>query len=93
MEKIAENDIYSAFRAAAQGRENHPAIIYLGTVFSYGKVKKLADALGAALIDMGVAPAQKIMLLGIYNNIFWAGATPMSIKAAPNASASFLTLP
>ena len=70
MEKIAENDIYSAFTVAAKGRDNHPAIIYLGTIFSYGKVKKLTDALGAALIDMGVAPAQKIMLY-IPNSIQW----------------------
>ncbi len=70
MGKIAENDIYSAFAAVAEGRENHPAIIYLGTIFSYGKVKTLADALGTALIDMGVAPAQKVMLY-IPNSIQW----------------------
>ena len=70
MGKIAENDIYSAFSAAAKGRENHPAIIYLGTIFSYGKIKSLADALGAALMDMGVAPAQKVMLY-IPNSIQW----------------------
>jgi long-chain acyl-CoA synthetase len=70
MEKIAENDIYSAFTLSAESRANHPAIIYLGTIFSYGKVKKMADALGAAFIDMGVAPAQKIMLY-IPNSIQW----------------------
>ena len=70
MGKIAENGIYSKFSAAAESRENHPAIIYLGTIFSYGKVKSLADALGAALIDMGVAPAQKVMLY-IPNSVQW----------------------
>ena len=70
MEKIAENDIYSAFAAAAKSREEHPAIIYLGTKFSYGRLKALADAFAAALIDMGVAPGQKIMLY-IPNSIQW----------------------
>ena len=70
MGTVAEYDIYSAFAAAAEGREKHPAIIYLGTVFSYGKVKALADALAAALINMGVGPGQRVMLY-IPNSIQW----------------------
>jgi long-chain acyl-CoA synthetase len=70
MGKIAENNIYSAFAAATKSHEIHPAIIYLGTKFSYGRLKALVDAFAAALIDMGVAPGQKIMLY-IPNSIQW----------------------
>jgi long-chain acyl-CoA synthetase len=63
-------NIYSAFDATARQRVNHTAIIYLGATFSYGTVKKLTDRFAAALSDMGIRPAQKIMMY-IPNSIQW----------------------
>ena len=70
MQITAENNIFSIFAATARRRENHPAIIYLGTKFSYGTVRQLADRFAAALSDMGIGRAQKIMLY-IPNSIQW----------------------
>jgi long-chain acyl-CoA synthetase len=70
MGKIAENNIFSAFAATAGRRENHTAIIYLGTKFTYDKIKNLADVFAAALTALGVGPTQKIMLY-IPNGIQW----------------------
>jgi long-chain acyl-CoA synthetase len=64
------NDIYSAFAAAAERRGDHPAVIYLGTKFSYNRVKELAGRLAAALTDLGVAPGRTVMMY-IPNSIQW----------------------
>ncbi|UCE56724.1 MAG: AMP-binding protein [Desulfobacterales bacterium] len=66
----SSNSIYSTFSETADRRENHPAVIYLGTQFSYRKIKKLADRFSAALIDLGVEPGQR-MVLYIPNSIQW----------------------
>jgi long-chain acyl-CoA synthetase len=64
------DNIYSAFAATARRRDNQTAIIYLGTKYSYGTVKRLADRFAIALSDMGIRPEQKIMLY-IPNSIQW----------------------
>jgi long-chain acyl-CoA synthetase len=63
-------NIYSAFNATAQRHENQTAVIYLGTKFSYGAVKEMADRLAAAFNEIGMRSGQKIMLY-IPNGIQW----------------------
>jgi long-chain acyl-CoA synthetase len=63
-------DIYSTFAATAGRRGDHPAVIYLGTKFSYNRVKELAGRLAAALTDLGVASGQTVMMY-IPNSIQW----------------------
>jgi long-chain acyl-CoA synthetase len=71
----AENvlNIYSAFEKVAADRGQHTAVNYLGTQFSYLKLKDLAERFAAALTEMGVKPGQKTILY-IPNSIQWVVA-------------------
>src|SRR5210317_1883338 len=65
-----ERDIFSIFADTAGRRREHPAIIYLGNRFTYGRVKDLAERFAASLNELGVAPGQKVMMY-IPNSIQW----------------------
>ena len=82
-----EYNIYAAFEATAKRRGRHTAVIYLGTKYSYLKVKDLAERFAAALVSLGVVPGQRVVLY-IPNTIQWvvtwlgiqrAGAVPVPI--------------
>jgi len=62
--------IYTTFEAVADRRKDHTAVIYLGTRYSYQKVKALAESFSTALIDLGVTPGQKVVIY-IPNSIQW----------------------
>jgi long-chain acyl-CoA synthetase len=64
------NAIYPAFERVALERDKHTAIIYLGTRYSYGILKSLAESFAAALLEMGVKPGDKVILY-IPNSIQW----------------------
>jgi len=63
-------NIFSTFEKTATRRESHPAIIYLGSKFSYRTVLDMAEHFAAALADLGVEPGQR-MVLYIPNSIQW----------------------
>jgi long-chain acyl-CoA synthetase len=65
-----ERDIFSIFADTAGRRREHPAIIYLGNRFTYGRVKDLAERFAASLNKLGVEPGQKVMMY-IPNSIQW----------------------
>lgn len=70
MKKMGNNNIFSAFEAAAEKRGNDTAVIYLGTKYSYRKLKDLSERFAAALTDMGFKPGQKTIIY-IPNSIQW----------------------
>ncbi len=87
MSKDEQTNIYAAFEAAAGRRKSHPAVIYLGTRYSYPKVKGLAERFAAGLTSLGVGPGQRVVLY-IPNTIQWVitwlgiqrvGAVPVPI--------------
>jgi long-chain acyl-CoA synthetase len=87
MSNTERHNIFGAFEAAAERRRNHPAVIYLGTRYSYLKIKDLAERFAAALIDLGVRPGQRVVLY-VPNTVQWvmtwlgiqrAGAVPVPI--------------
>jgi long-chain acyl-CoA synthetase len=62
--------IFDNFADTAERRGEHTAVIYLGTRYSYSRIRSLADHLASALTDMGVTAGQKVMLY-IPNSIHW----------------------
>jgi len=64
------NNIYDNFAETAERCKNHNAVFYLGTRYSYGRIRTLADHFASALIDMGVTAEQKVMLY-IPNSVQW----------------------
>jgi long-chain acyl-CoA synthetase len=73
MPDLSTQSIYSVFAETAERRGDHPAVIYLGSRFSYRRVKQLAEAFAAALAGLGVTAGQKVMLY-IPNSIQWVVA-------------------
>ena len=51
-------------------RGNHTAVIYLGTRYSYDTVREMAGQFAAALLDLGVAPGERVMIY-LPNSIQW----------------------
>lgn len=66
-------DIYAVFEKTADRRANHPALIYLGTRFTYRELKNLAERFSTALTEMGIEPGQRVILY-IPNSIQWVVA-------------------
>ncbi|MFQ5484300.1 MAG: class I adenylate-forming enzyme family protein [Desulfobacterales bacterium] len=64
------SDIFSQFAITADRRQNHTAVIYLGTRFSYSQVKILAEQFAASLTKIGVESGQRVILY-IPNSIQW----------------------
>ena len=64
------HNIYSTFAATAERHPDKTAVYYLGTRFSYRKLKNLSERFAAALSANGVEPGQKVMLY-IPNSIHW----------------------
>ncbi len=62
--------IYDNFAETAERRGNHTAVFYLGTRFSYRKLKDLSERFAAALNANGVKAGQRVMLY-IPNSIHW----------------------
>jgi long-chain acyl-CoA synthetase len=73
MREKANHNIFATFAATAQSRKDDAAIIYLGTRFSYRKLKDMVDCFAAALTDLGVKAGQKIIIY-IPNSIQWVVA-------------------
>jgi long-chain acyl-CoA synthetase len=73
MGKTPEHNIYLTFAKTAERQKGHTAVVYLGTRFSYRKVKALAERLAAALSEMGISAGQKIIIYSP-NSIQWVTA-------------------
>ncbi len=61
---------FSRFDLMSERFPSRPAVIYLGEIFTYAKLRELAERFGAALRDMGVGKGDKVMLY-ISNSIQW----------------------
>ncbi|UCG06062.1 MAG: AMP-binding protein, partial [Desulfobacterales bacterium] len=80
------NNIYAVFAETAERRKDHTAIIYLGTTFSYRKIKTLAETFAAALSDLGVRPEQRVMMYipnGVQWVVTWLGIQKIGAAAVP----------
>ena len=63
-------NIFSTFAATAERHPDKTAVYYLGTRFTYRKLKDLAERFAVALSANGIEPGQRVMLY-IPNSIHW----------------------
>ncbi len=63
-------NIYAAFEKIAETMPGHTAVSYLGTQFTYQKLKKLSEKFAVALKDMGISRGDKVIIY-IPNSIHW----------------------
>jgi long-chain acyl-CoA synthetase len=70
VEQANRGTLFSTFEKTAERRKNHTAIIYLGTQYSYRKLKNLSDRFSAALMAVGVRPGEKVIIY-IPNTVQW----------------------
>ncbi len=64
------NNIYSLFEKTAEKYPDNTAVVYIGTRYSYSKIKEMAERLSVSLSEQGVHPGEKIILY-IPNSIHW----------------------
>jgi long-chain acyl-CoA synthetase len=70
MDPLKYRHIYSSFAETAEAFGNHTAVIYLGTRFSYAKLKQWVDRFAAAVAGLGFEPGHKTILY-MPNSIQW----------------------
>ena len=70
MQNGETHTIFSTFDAVARKQRQKTAVIYLGTKYSYDRVKALAERFAAALTHMGVRPGGKVLMY-LPNSIQW----------------------
>jgi long-chain acyl-CoA synthetase len=63
-------NIYQTFQVVADSQPDHDAVIFLGTRYSYAKVKDLSLHLAAALLQSGIVPQERVMIY-LPNSIQW----------------------
>jgi long-chain acyl-CoA synthetase len=73
MSDLSTRSIYAVFAETAERRCKHTAVVYLGSRYSYGRVKVLAEAFAAGLARLGLTAGSKVMLY-IPNSIQWVVA-------------------
>ena len=73
MTDLSAGSIYSVFAETAQRRRDHTAVVYLGSRYSYSRLKEMAEAFASSLAGIGVTPGAKVMLY-IPNGIQWVAA-------------------
>jgi len=70
MKPLKENNIFSAFKLITDNYPEKTAVIYLGTEYTYGSLKDMAERFAAALLDIGVKSGDKVVIY-IPNSIQW----------------------
>lgn len=77
--------IPAAFDAIAARQPDKAAVIYLGTTYSYARLKDLSDAMAAGLVQAGVQPGQRVVLY-LPNSVQWLVAWLGVLKAGAVAA-------
>jgi long-chain acyl-CoA synthetase len=70
MQENETHTIFSTFDAVARKQRGKTAVVYLGTRYSYARVKALAERFAAALTHMGVEPGGRVLIY-LPNSIQW----------------------
>ena len=65
--------IIDQFHQTAEANENHTAVIYLGTRYSYGRLDRMSRKFAAALTALGIRKGQRVMIY-LPNSIQWVVA-------------------
>ncbi len=79
-------DVFSAFETVAKRRGDHTAIVYLGTKYSYNKLKDMSEAFASSLLDIGVKPGERVILYiphGIQWVVAWLGVQKIGGVCVP----------
>ncbi|MBN1103612.1 MAG: acyl--CoA ligase [Deltaproteobacteria bacterium] len=71
-----DKNIFDVFKTTAEKQGDRTAIIYLGTKYSYRRVKDLAERFASAMLDQGVRPGDRVIIYiphGIQWVVVWLG--------------------
>jgi len=83
---MCAQSIFSVFAQTAEERRNHTAVVYLGTRYSYWRLKQLAETFASSLAGIGVTPGAKVMLYipnGVQWVVAWLGIQRLGAVAVP----------
>jgi long-chain acyl-CoA synthetase len=96
VENSNQGTIFSTFEKVAERRKDRTAIIYLGTRYSYRKLKNFSERFSSALTAIGVKPGEKIIIY-LPNTVQWVvswlgvqGAGAISVPISPSGAESIV---
>ena len=72
----SDKNVFDVFEKTAQKRGDSTAIVYLGTKYSYRRLKDLAERFASAMLDQGVRPGDRVIIYiphGIQWVVVWLG--------------------
>ena len=69
-EALAKELTFTRFDRMSERYPDRPAVVYLGTSFSYARLRDLSERFAGALADMGVKKGDKVMIY-ISNCVQW----------------------
>jgi long-chain acyl-CoA synthetase len=78
--------IFETFKVNANKRPQKPAFIYLGTTYTFGRLKELAERFAAALVKIGIKRGDRIILYiphGIQWVVSWLGMQRIGVICVP----------
>ncbi|MDX1616306.1 MAG: long-chain fatty acid--CoA ligase [Candidatus Promineifilaceae bacterium] len=58
-----QRTLYDVLEESARQRPEHPAMIFQGSRISYRRLSRESDAFAAALVDLGLAPGDRVALM------------------------------
>ena len=86
MSQSETTHLFRVFEVAARKRGHHTAVIYLGTKYSYLRLKDLAERFTAAMVDKGMRPGDRVMIYiphGIQWVVVWLGIQKLNGVCVP----------
>lgn len=78
--------IFEAFKVNTNKRPQKPAFIYLGTTYTFARLKDLAERFAAALLKIGIKRGDRIILYiphGIQWVVSWLGMQRIGVVCVP----------
>ncbi len=81
-----DQTICQSFEQVADRSPNKTAVIYLGTKYSYGQLKRLIDRFASGLVTLDVTPGDRVMMYipnGLQWIVAWLGIMRAGAVAVP----------
>ena len=86
MSILNHHSIYKAFESMAQKHANKPAVVFLGSKFTYATIRELAERTAASFSAMGIGKGDRIVMYipnSIQFIVTWLGIQRLGAIAVP----------
>ena len=86
MSILTHSSIYKAFESMAEKHANKPAVVFLGSKYTYATIRELAERTAAAFSAMGIGKGDRIVMYipnSVQFIVTWLGIQRLGAVAVP----------